>query len=217
MKRTIILALSLVASCFSMNAQTWFPAKEGSKMTYANYDQRGKVSGYDVFDVKNITTNGGKTTIEYEITVLDAKKNPTGVVMPAKVWTADGYYHIDAKSSLTGIADVSQLDIKGHAPILPENPKNGEVLEDSHVSVESLMMTFDWTNIRVSTGQTVTTEAGTFNDAMLVEYDTLSKIAIVKVKASAKEWYVKGVGRVRSENYMKDKLTSVNELVSIEK
>lgn len=141
---------------------------------------------------------------------------PIGMSVPGRVWSADGYFHTDVKASLLGLVNLESVSIKGHAPILPGNPKNGETLDDCSASIESLLLEYKWSNIKISTGQTVTTPAGTFDDAMLVEYDTFSKLAIVKVNASMKEWYVKGIGAVRSEMYnQKGQLNQSRELISI--
>lgn len=218
MKKHLIIALALMASCVSMNAQkTWFPTKIGTKLTYNNCGPNGKVTDSSQYEIKDVVKEDGKTTINFDIVLMDNKQKPTGVTVPAKVWTAKGYYHADVKSTLGSVLPGNDIKIKGHAPVFPENPKNGEVLENCHASVEALMMELDWTDIKLTTGQTVTTPAGTFNDAVLMEYNSLSKVAIVKVQGSCKEWYVRGIGRVRCETYTKNgKLSSYIELAAIE-
>lgn len=216
MKRHLFIAVALLASSLSLSAQqTWFPTKVGTKLTYASYDAKGKPTDTYTYTITDVAKDGGKTTISYSIDTFDAKGNSTGITVPGKIWTADGYYHVDVKASLNGVVNLDAVTIKGHAPIIPENPKNGETLDDCHASIESLFVDIDWTNLKLTTGQSVTTPAGTF-DAVLLEYDTNSKVAIIKVQSHTKEWYVKGIGTVRSEMYTKGKLSSSRELTSID-
>lgn len=218
MRKHIILAIALLASCCFANAQqTWFPTKVGTKLVYSNMDRKGKVSDQFSYTVTDVAKEGGKTTITYDITSMDGKGMPTGMVVPGNVWSADGYFHADVKASLSGIVNLDAVTIKGHAPILPENPKNGETLDNCSATIESLMVELQWNHLKISTGQSITTPAGTFDDAMLFEYDTFSKVAIIKVNQKMKEWYVKGIGVVRSEMYnLKGQLGQSRELVSIE-
>ena len=55
MRKHIILAIALLASCCFANAQqTWFPTRVGTKLVYSNMDRKGKVSdqfSYTVTDV----------------------------------------------------------------------------------------------------------------------------------------------------------------------
>lgn len=218
MKKHLFLAIALLASCVSMSAQeTWFPTKVGTKMTYADLDAKGKVTSLFDYTVTDVTTDGGKTTILFNIDAKDDKGTSAGLVLPGKVWTADGYFHADAKASLRGLVNVDDVTVKGHAPILPENPAAGNSIEDCHVSIEALMAEVNWSNITFTKGVSVTTAAGTFDDAVLLEYDIQVKIAFVKVNSHGKEWYVKGIGAVRTESYNKGKLASARELQSIEK
>lgn len=217
MKKHLILAIALLASfCIAGAQQTWFPTKVGAKLTYSSLDKKGKVSSMYTYTVTDVTSEGGKLTVLYDIDTQDSKGTSSGVVIPGKVWSAEGYFHADAKASLAGVVNLDAVKIKGHAPIMPENPGN-ETLENCKVTIEELMTELHWTNIRMTKGQTVTTPAGTFDDAVLVEYDSFSKIAFIKVNSSVKEWYVKGIGIVRSEMYsQKGQLTQSRELVSIE-
>ena len=216
MKKVLISLFVLLASGILANAQqTWFPSKVGTKLTYTSYDRKGKVTDTYTYTVTDVTKDGGKTTYFFNIETFDAKGTSTGMVVPGKMWSAEGYLHTDAKASLSGVINLNEVTIKGHAPILPENPSNG-TLQDCKVIVESLMTELYWSNLKVTTGQTVTTAAGTFNDAMLLEYDSLSKVTIVKVQTRAKEWYVKGIGVVKSELYNnKGALGSYKELTAI--
>lgn len=218
MRKHIILAIALLASCCLASAQqTWFPTKVGTNLVYSDLDRKGKTTDQFAYTVTDVTKDSGKTTIAYEITSMDGKGMPTGMVVPGKVWSAEGYFHTDVKASLTGLVNLDAVTIKGHAPIVPENPKNGETLDNCSATIESLMVEFQWNNLKITTGQSVTTPAGTFDDAMVLEYDTFSKIAIIKVNQKMKEWYVKGIGVVRSEMYSnKGQLSQSRELISIE-
>lgn len=216
MKKYLVISALMLLCGFSLSAQTnWFSTKIGQKLTYGSYDRNGAMTSATVYEVKDITSEDGKVTVAFETTVFDKDMKPSGVSFPGKVWSADGYFHVDARSSL---GELGKYDgIKGHAPIIPENPKNGEMADDCKVTIEEAMTEFQWTDIKITTGQSVTTAAGTFNNAILLEYKTNSKVAFIKVQSVCKEWYVKGIGRVRSETYNnKGVLGAWIDLLSIE-
>ena len=86
----------------------------------------------------------------------------TGEIYKGKVWSADDYFHTDVRYALGSLASMVNVDsIKGHTIILPEHPKKGEKLDDCNITGSSISISNS--NIVVSTDQSVTTNAGTFD------------------------------------------------------
>ena len=146
---------------------------------------------------------------------LDDKFKETGERYPAKVWSADGYFHTDVRYSLGALSSsVNPDSIKGHTIILPENPQNGEKLDDCHITGPGFEL--NTTNIVLATDQSVTTNAGTY-DCICVDYTDEARVIFVKVTAKSKQWWKLGVGAVKYESYdKKGRMTLNRELYSIE-
>jgi hypothetical protein len=113
------------------------------------------------------------------------------------------------------MASLVNIDsIKGHTIILPEHPQNGEKLDDCRITGPGISITN--TNIVVTTGQSVTTNAGTF-DCIRVDSEDGAQITVLKVNASSKQWWKLGVGAIKYDSYnKKGKMTLNRELYSIE-
>ena len=206
----MILA-GLCAMCAVAAAQdTWFAKDAGTKLNYQQTDAAGKVTNTFSYVVTSCTSEGGKTVINYDMIVPILDKP-----VSCNVWTEGGKFHSDASGSLGSVG--SDIKVSGNAPIIPENPSIGAKLENCTLSIESLATTADYTNVRISKHEEITTPAGTF-DAWCLEYDTATKMAFIKAVTKTEQWMAKGVGVVKT--VVKDKkggIQSVTELASIEK
>lgn len=215
MKRILFAAVILLAcSVTAFAQQTWFCSEPGKKLYYVAKDANGKASG-DGFHyvIKDVTTDGGKTTIQFDAIVF-GKNGPVEDPVGCKVWTADGYYHTDVRSALGQYG--SAFSAKGHGPIIPENLKVGQELENSTITIEALATTADYSNVRVTKHEEITTDAGTF-DCWCIEYTVNAKVAIIKTETSTEMWIAKGVGVVREiTKDKKGKVTKITELSKIE-
>ena len=218
MKRTflalIIITLALVFANAGF-AQTYMPEKVGTKITYVDKDVKGKIIQAFRYEITDVQKDDGKTTILFDIVWLKDNFKETGEVYKGKVWSADGYFHTDVRYALGSMASLVNIDsIKGHTIILPEHPQNGEKLDDCRITGPGISITN--TNIVVTTGQSVTTNAGTF-DCIRVDSEDGAQITVLKVNASSKQWWKLGVGAVKYESYnKKGKMTLNRELYSIE-
>ena len=217
MKRTI-LAITLIALLVFANAgfaQTYMPEKVGTKITYVDKDAKDKIIQAFRYEITDVQKDDGKTTILFDIVYMNDKFKETGEVFKGKVWSADGYFHTDVRYALGSLASMVNVDsIKGHTIILPEHPSNGEKLDDCHITGPGISITNN--NIVVTTGQSVTTNAGTF-DCIRVDSEDGAQIIFIKVNVSSKQWWKLGVGAVKYESYnKKGKMTLNRELYSIE-
>lgn len=199
----------------SANAQTYMPETVGTKITYVDKNEKGKITSAFRYEITDVQKEDGKTTIYYDMVYLDDKFKETGQRFPARVWSADGNFHVDVRYSLGSLSSSVNADsIKGHTIILPENPQNGEKLEDCHITGPGFEL--NTTNIIVTTGQSVTTNAGTY-DCVGLDYNDDAKVIFIKVNMKSKQWWKLGVGAVKYETYdKKGRMTLNRELYSIE-
>lgn len=204
----IFAALALCAGAAAQS--TWFAKDAGTKLSYEQKDADGKVTNSFSYLVTSCTTEGGKTVINYDMLVPILDKP-----VSCNVWSEGGWFHSDASGSLGSVG--SDIKVSGNAPILPESPTVGAKLENCTISIESLATTADYTNVRISKHEELTTPAGTF-DCWCLEFDTATKMAFIKAITKTEQWMAKDVGVVKT--VVKDKkggIQSVTELVSIEK
>ena len=206
----MILA-ALCAMCAVAAAQsTWFAKDAGTKLSYEQKDAQGKVTNSFSYLVTSCTSEGGKTVIDYDMIVPILDKP-----VSCNVWTEGGKFHSDASGALGSVG--SDIKVSGNAPILPESPALGAKLENCTLSIESLATTADYTNVRFTKHEEITTDAGTF-DCWCLEFDTATKMAFIKAVTKTEQWMCKDVGVVKT--VVKDKkggIQSITELVKIEK
>ena len=135
--------------------------------------------------------------------------------MECSVWSADGWFHTDAKTLMGQLGD--DLDVSGHAPIMPENPSVGMKLSDCTVTLRNLATTADYSDVRLTKHEKISVPAGTF-DAWCLEYTTVTKMAFLKTTTTSEQWMAKDVGVVKTVTKdRKGKVQSIVELVKIEK
>ncbi len=190
MKRILISIVALFALCAGASAQdTWFCSVPGTTLTYAIKDAtNGKVSNFD-YVIKVKETSGPRTTITYDV-VMPGQKPVKG----CKVWTEDGIFHMDASALIGKLGEGANA--AGNAPKINEYPKVGMVFADCGISVESLMLSSDYTNIKMTAHENITVPAGTF-DCWCLEYDLTDKVMGMKAENHVKQWMAKGVGDVK--------------------
>ncbi|MBO7481828.1 MAG: hypothetical protein J6T63_06950 [Bacteroidales bacterium] len=218
MKKTFLALIITTLALLFANAgfaQTYMPEKVGTKITYVDKDAKDKIIQAFRYEITDVQKDDGKTTILFDVVWMNDKFKETGEVYKGKVWSADGYFHTDVRYALGSMASLVNIDsIKGHTIILPEHPQNGEKLDDCRITGPGISITN--TDIVVTTGQSVTTNAGTF-DCIRVDSEDGAQITVIKVNASSKQWWKLGVGAIKYESYnKKGKMTLNRELYSIE-
>lgn len=215
MKKIFALAAALLFCAGAFAQETWFCSTPGKVLTYAN-KPNGKTNDYYKYYIKGSNTVDGKTTITFNV-VIESIKGVAQQPVGCDVWTAEGYFHTNAKAMMGQYGDA--LSVRGHGPILPEEPKVGEDLGDCRIIIESLGTTGSYSNVRFTGQEVIETPAGSF-DCWVLEYNYTSEVNfIVKIKqtGTCKMWMKKGVGVVKNELYdNKGKVTLVQELIKFE-
>lgn len=215
MKRIISIFGLLLAVCAGASAQTWFCTEPGTRVSYIQKDAIGAPqNGAIQYAIKDVARDGSKTTITYDVTVAD--KAGVSVAHPGCVAKSDGKVFTADASDIMGQFD-KNLEIKGGAPAIPENPVIGEKIADAAISIESLMANCSYSNIRFTKHEQITTLAGTF-DCWCLEYDARGTVAFINIDTKVEQWMAKGIGDVLVITKNKGgKVQNVKELVNIVK
>ncbi len=104
---------------------------------------------------------------------------------------------VEKDGVFTNSSSVAKLS--SHAMELPAHPKPGMTWK-FHVSADNPTSAMDMeTTCKVIGIQSVTTKAGSYKDALLVQQDSVGTLQKQKVRTVSKSWYVKGIGTVKAD------------------
>jgi len=216
MKRISAFIAILLMSIASYAQETWFCSTPGKVLTYANKNAEGKTNDFYKYYIKGSSSEDGKTTITFNV-VIESIKGVAQQPVDCNVWTAEGYFHTNARAMMGQYGP--GLAVKGHGPIIPEEPQVGVRLKDCSITIASLGTTGQYTNIRFTGEEEIETPAGVFK-CWVLEYDYVSEVnLIMKIKqtGSCKMWMKKGLGVVKNVLYgKKGKTVLTQELINVE-
>jgi hypothetical protein len=234
MKKIFLSVVSLLSLYFSMgqDCKTNLYMTDNAKLQMTVYDKKGKTSG-----VQNITiSNVKKTGDAYESTVANSFADDKGKVIS----NASGTYKCSGgmlSADIKMFMPQEQMGKMGEAeaglqPVYleyPSSPTVGQTLKDADFTMTiknggmSSSIAFKEENRKVEAKESVTSPAGTW-EAYVISYDANMKIKMGPIgmpgmNFHVKEWYVPGMGVVKSESYNKggDKLLGSTLLTSISK
>lgn len=230
MKRSLLLLL--IASSLPLPAlsqcNTFYPVKEGVKLSYDHFDKKEKPTVRTIQSFKNISGSGKslKATVVQEI--IDLKKNKT-MTTTESTWSCEnGVLSFNINSlgfgpEMQNAGPGMSMEVTGDQMDIPSSFSVGQKLKDLDyrigMSVNGISMmnnSFAVRDREVVAQESITTPAGTFN-CYKVTFTTKATGMGSRVTKSA-IWYSEGAGMVKSENYSEDgKLISRQVLVSIEK
>jgi hypothetical protein len=111
-------------------------------------------------------------------------------ILGSEEWTISDKGVFTTKSSM--------MDVGADAMELPADPKPGmtwsvHTKSDQPTAKMDMQMSF-----KVIGKQSVTTKAGKFRDALVIEQDGKGTLQGQKVRTESKNWYVKGIGLVKA-------------------
>jgi len=227
MKTGLITLLLIAFLSFSLtqsstnDCETYYPIKKGMKRSYEEFNKKGKLISTSTTFVKDINSLELKTEYIIEVSSVSAKpkKDEKPFKQDLSYICENGVLSFDMKSVLPQenmeaiegqTFEVNQSEIS-----IPKDLKSGQVLNDGFVSITMngfKLITVNISNRKVEKTETITTDAGTF-DCALITYDTSSKIAFMTIIGSSKQWFSDKVGIVKSESFdRKGKLMSSQKL-----
>jgi hypothetical protein len=224
MKKLFLLtAITFIA--MALNAQEiFFPTKEGTVLVYKTFDKKDKETNKVQYTIRHLNINGDNMDITYLIESIDPKEK---LVFKEEITIhkkGDKLYfdmsNFINKAAFQREGEIpAEIQITGNNMEIPSNPQPGDVLPDANVEMAlkmgfiNLKMSALVTNRKVETIEDITVKAGTFKGYKFTSEVNSSAMGI-KVKSNNTDWYAKGVGVVKSENYDKNgKLQSYTELI----
>ncbi len=221
----LIISLCFVASTYAQNCEDISPYKKGMYLEYTNYNKKGKVKSVEKHDITNVGNQGDIFVIDISSTYEDAKNKDTA--HNYQLQCEDGNFYIDMSNYMAHQNGDQQgsLEVKATGDFLqfPDNMQAGDILEDGNIDIsiggdDAALVTANMliSNRNVKESVSLTIPAGTF-DTYKMSFDYLFTIGFIKIRGKGVEWYVKGIGIVKSESYSKKgKLRWTRELTKIE-
>lgn len=203
----------------------YLPA-EGTTLTYANYDKKGKLSSTTTTSVTEVDKKADTTYFHvHQLVTTGKKKNDMENDFLYKC--SGNKFYIDMRSVLNPEQMESYKDatltVTTNNLVVPGDLKPGMELPDGHID---MVAHIDYVTVNISSRmfyreveskEDITTPAGTFSAFKIKGY-VESKFAFIRVAVKTIEWYVPDLGVVRSESYdNKENLLSYSELTKIEK
>lgn len=209
----------------AQDCSAYFPLKEGTVLSYINYNQKDKVTGeHQMSFLEKTVTPGGMKAL-FMMRMKDDKGEEL-FEQEFKVECENGVFHFDAEQLLDPATmsayESMEVEVRGDKLELPINSADGTSLKDGGVQavvssggMKVMTLTVDITNRKVVAHETLETPAGSFK-CIKYTYDTFSKMGFVKMNFSSIEWYSPEYGNIRSESYdKKGKLTGYTVLEAI--
>ncbi len=222
-KLLFITALFTTFISFSQpDCQPYIPQEKGAKWEITNYNAKGKEQGKISYELLDKVENGNDITFKIRSVSTDDKGKNT-FTNDFEAYCKDGKFEFSMAFKMDGSAMQAyqnmDIDVDASDLVIPSmNEKPGTTLDDGTmtVSVANLFnMKVNITDRKIEAKEKIETPAGSFD--CLVLSQTVNTQMIFNMEASSKEWYAKGVGMVRAENYnKKGKLAGYSELTKLE-
>lgn len=206
---------------FSFTNQTndgckpYFPMTKGTTWEYKEYDKKGELSGTNTTEVIEINSSGDR--IEYKIKgVTDGpkKKEKNHHEMEFSYICENGVFKMSMegmipKETMESFGETATVEMEQSELEFPSSLSEGDELKDASIKVKVNMgaMTVMNMNIliydrKIEKIEEVTTEAGTYNCAILSQKST-TKMGFSTIESSSKDWWSAEVGVVKSEYFNK--------------
>jgi hypothetical protein len=225
--KKLILFLAVFFAAMMLKAQeTFFPTKEGTVLVYKTFDKKNNLTNLLRYTIKEVKTQGDNMDITYLCESIDPKDKPLFKEEITIHQKGDKIY-FDMSNFINKAAFQQngqippEVQVKGNELQIPLNPQPGETLPDANVEMAlkmgfvNMKMFAELTNRKVEAVEDVTVSAGTFN-AYRLSCDVSSSAMGIKSKSRNIDWYAKGIGTVKTENFDKNgKLQSHTELIQV--
>jgi hypothetical protein len=226
MKKLLFLTSIMLIVMVLKAQETFFPTKEGTVLFYQTFDKKDMLTNSVRYTIKHLNRNGNNLDITYLVESIDPKdklsfKEEITIHQKGdKLYLDMGNFVNKAAFQQNGEIPAS-IQINGNSMEVPLNPKPGDLLSDANVEMAlkmgfvNMKISAQVTNRKVDAIEDITVKGGSFKSYKFSSEVNSSAMGI-KVKSTVNEWYVKGVGIVKSESYDKTgKLQSHTELVEI--
>ncbi|HMQ85917.1 MAG TPA: hypothetical protein PKA00_23610, partial [Saprospiraceae bacterium] len=230
MKTKFFLAFCLLFSQFYASAQTacsnYYPLKEGAKLGYTYYNDKGKVESSSLTEVKTVKqTDDGGMEAQVMVTIMD-KKGEEQMKGEYLILCDGEQLYMDVTSMLNPALKTSfqnlEVTVDGDALVIPTSMSVGQQLPDASSNIKAgssgisiLNMTIQITDRQVLDRAVIQTAAGSFDCFKLTQTTSVNMVFVKSFQTL--EYYAQGIGVVRSETYdKKGNLESYMELTTYE-
>lgn len=232
---SLAAAFAAIVSAFAGNP--FVATDKGTTLKYANYDKNGKVTGYTLNTVKEVSRSNGITGVEISVAILDKngapKKNSPEVTLVYRV--SDRDVTLDMQAMMEGMlpaeareemkASGGAIIIEGDEIAYPLQFKIGDSFPDANLSMSIKMegktikvTDMGFSDRKVISREAVSTDAGDFECYKITETTTAKTVLGMGQTGTTVTYYADGLGSVMSETYSKKgKLESTTKLISITK
>ncbi len=211
----LLLMYGLVSK--SQTCETYFPFTRGSEFEQKNYNEKNKLVSTGVYRILESKEISGGIEAKVHSDIFDAK-NKIVSTADYRVICNNGDLEIDMRSFLTPemMSQYQNMEMKIEDAFIniPSRAQAGASLKDGKMKAEIFndgqlftIINIDVTNRKIVGIENITTTAGAF-DAVKISYDVKIESSTMGIKIpvlySILEWYVKGLGPVKSESYTKN-------------
>ncbi len=226
MKKLLVITVIILSGMVLKAQETFFPTKEGTVLIYKTFDKKEKITSKLIYTIKQVKVNGDDMDITYQYESIDPKdkllfkEDITIHKKGDKLYLDMGNFINKGAFQKNGEIPTT-VEIKGTDMEIPSNPKPGDELPNANIEMSMKMgfvnmkMSAQLSNRKVEAMEDITVKAGIYKSYKFTSLVNASAMGI-KSESNITEWYAKGVGIVKTENYDKNgKLQSYTELIEL--
>lgn len=218
MKKTISMMVLALAALGAWAQEPYACVTKGAVLEYASYNEENKVDGYSrqvIQEVKDL----GEGNYDYQV------QNST-ISKPKQKGEGDEAYIVmgeirggTAQASVSGLAGSVDVTASNSGILsLPNKLAVGYQLPigDVRASLDGVAVVVTVTENDVINREEVTVPAGTFKCYVVKQVMEMNMMGMAAI-TTTKTWYSRGVGKVKSETTMGNRLVARSELVTFKK
>lgn len=211
MKKVLLFFVMLVGAGSLFAQAPYCCVTKGAKLTYTDYDAKGKESGTTTNVYKGVKVIND---MDYDIN-METTVNAGGTVT-----TMETNMEVRNGNAMISMGQGS-IDLTATDPELMRIPNKLAVgyklpLGEMIVDLGGFRVKSTITENEVVDREEITTPAGTFK-CYVVKQTSSGRVMGIKSETTIKTWYARGIGQVKTETYSKGELFSTSVLTSIEK
>ncbi|WP_266203774.1 TapB family protein [Pontibacter kalidii] len=229
-----LLLLLAVPSQAQTDCSDYQLLRENATYELLSYNHKDKETGRMTYNVTDLNRSGDKLEATIHSQVYD-EKGELATEGDFKIGCENGSIWMDMnplmnrQSPMQGQGNSMEMSMEGDKMLYPSNLQAGQKLEDGTMTLQmkdagngqSMMtMVMKVTDRTVEGKESITVPAGTY-DSYKIRYNTQMENRAMGMKMPGMrietvEYYVPGIGMVRSETYRNGKLQSYTVLSKIE-
>lgn len=230
--RKLLFAAALLPglAATAQDCNTFLYMTNNAQVQMKIYDAKGKESGVQNWTITNVTKNGNGYVSTVNNVMTDEKGKEIGK-STGEYKCEGGVLKADVRMAMPagqmGAYQPGEAKLESGYLEYPSALSAGQTLKDVDVTMDIGMAGGGMTgtadikqmNRKVETKEPVTTPAGTW-EAYKITYNSTMKIKMIvgmTMNFDVSEWFVPGVGVVKTETYRKGKLAGSTMITSIKK